>query len=112
MSRRRKDHARAAAPARIANPQKTWLDHLLFWRKKKTAQTAKQRLMAVLEVERAARGGTARLPDYLPALQRELVRVVSKYAKVPSKEVRVRVERRRHGDGVELKVDLPGAAGA
>ena len=111
MSRRRKDHARAAAPARTANPQKTWLDHLLFWRKKKTAQTAKQRLMAVLEAERATRGG-ARLPDYLPALQRELVRVVSKYAKVPSKEVRVRVERRRHGDGVELKVEVPGAAGA
>jgi len=38
--------------------------------------------------------------------------VVSKYAKVPTKEVRVRVERRRHGEGVELKVELPGAAGA
>ena len=109
---RRKGSSRSASQARAAPVDKSWLDHLLFWRKKKTAQTAKQRLMAVLEVERAARGGTARLPDYLPALQRELVRVVSKYAKVPSKEVRVRVERRRHGDGVELKVDLPGAAGA
>ena len=111
MNRRRKDSARAARPARDGNAAKTWLDHLLFWRKKKTAQTAKQRLIAVLEAERAVRGG-ARLPEYLPALQRELVRVVSKYAKVPSKEVRVRVERRRHGEGVELKVDLPGAAGA
>jgi cell division topological specificity factor len=108
---RRKGSARAAHPAQVRNDKTSWLDHLLFWRKKKTAQTAKQRLMAVLETERAQRGG-ARLPDYLPALQRELVRVVSKYAKVPSKEVRVRVERRRHGDGVELKVDLPGAAGA
>lgn len=111
MSRRRKDSARAAVPARESSASKSWLDHLLFWRKKKTAQTAKQRLMAVLEAERATRSG-GRLPDYLPALQRELVRVVSKYAKVPSKEVRVRVERRRHGDGVELKVEVPGAAGA
>lgn len=111
MSRRRKDGARAAGPARVNHDKKSWLDHLLFWRHKKTAQTAKQRLMAVLEAERAMRGGT-RLPEYLPALQRELVRVVSKYAKVPSKEVRVRVERRRHGEGVELKVELPGAAGA
>ena len=111
MSRRRKDGARAAGPVREVSVSKSWLDHLLFWRKKQTAQTAKQRLMAVLEAERATRGG-ARLPDYLPALQRELVRVVSKYAKVPSREVRVRVERRRHGDGVELKVEVPGAAGA
>ena len=111
MSRRRKDSTRAGSPARASHAEKSWLDHLLFWRKKKTAQTAKQRLMAVLEAERATRGG-ARLPDYLPALQRELVRVVSKYAKVPSREVRVRVERRRHGDGVELKVEVPGAAGA
>ena len=111
MSRRRKDGARAAGPVREVSVSKSWLDHLLFWRKKQTAQTAKQRLMAVLEAERATRGG-GRLPDYLPALQRELVRVVSKYAKVPSREVRVRVERRRHGDGVELKVEVPGAAGA
>jgi cell division topological specificity factor len=111
VSRRRKDGARATRPAREKAVDPSWLDHLLFWRRKNTAQTAKQRLMAVLEAERAMRGG-ARLPDYLPALQRELVRVVSKYAKVPSKEVRVRVERRRHGDGVELKVELPGAASA
>jgi len=110
VSRRRKDSARAARPVREDTPKKSWLDHLLFWRQKKTAQTAKQRLMAVLEAERAMRG-VARLPEYLPALQRELVRVVSKYAKVPSKEVRVRVERRRHGE-VELKVELPGAANA
>ena len=108
---RRKESTRAAHPTHVRNDKASWLDHLLFWRKKKTAQTAKQRLMAVLETERALRGG-ARLPEYLPALQRELVRVVSKYAKVPSKEVRVRVERRRHGEGVELKVELPGAAGA
>lgn len=111
MSRRRKDSARTAPPAREAIVKKSWLDHLLFWRQNKTAQTAKQRLIAVLEAERAVRGG-ARLPEYLPALQRELVRVVSKYAKVPSKEVRVRVERRRHSEVVELKVELPGAAGA
>lgn len=111
MSRRRRDSAGVASPARASNDKKSWLDHLLFWRHKKTAQTAKQRLIAVLETERAMRGG-ARLPDYMPALQRELVRVVSKYAKVPSKEVRVRVERRRHSEVVELKVELPGAASA
>ena len=108
---RRKGSSKATVAARVPPVQRSWLDRLLFWRRKNTAQTAKQRLMAVLEVERAQRGG-ARLPDYLPALQRELARVVGKYAKVPSAQVRVRVERRRHGDGLELKVDLPGAAQA
>lgn len=111
MSRRRKESPRVSVPAREVSAARPWWDHLLFWRQKKTAQTAKQRLLAVLEAERAARGGS-RLPDYLPALQRELVRVVSKYAKVPSKEVHVRVERRRHSEVVELKVELPGAARA
>ncbi len=111
MSRRRRNGARAAGVARESNDKTSWLDQLLFWRRRKTAQTAKQRLIAVLEAERATRGAV-RLPEYLPALQRELVRVVSKYAKVPSKEVRVRVERRRHGEVVELKVELPGAASA
>ena len=72
MSRRRKDSARAASPAREGNVLKSWLDHLLFWRQNKSAQTAKQRLIAVLEAERATRGGS-RLPEYLPALQREFV---------------------------------------
>ena len=43
MSRRRKDSARAAAAMRDSKAGQSWLDHLLFWRKKKTAQTAKQR---------------------------------------------------------------------
>lgn len=111
MSRRRSSSARAAHPAHGGRGLASWLDRLFFWRPKKTAQTAKQRLIAVLEAERAQRGG-ARLPEYLPALQRELARVVSRYAKVPSREVQVRVERRRHGEVVELKVELPGAAKA
>ncbi|HEY6514089.1 MAG TPA: cell division topological specificity factor MinE, partial [Burkholderiaceae bacterium] len=44
---------------------------LLFGRNKQSAQVAKQRLQAVLEQERTARGQPRR-PDYLPALQREL----------------------------------------
>ena len=83
---------------------------LLFGRNKKSAHLAKQRLLAVVEQERAARG-EARKPDYLPALQRELAKVVSKYAKVPSGDVQVQMQRRHDNRQVlEVKVRLPQAA--
>ena len=82
----------------------------LFGRNKQSAQVAKQRLLAGDEQERAARG-EARRPDYLPALQRELARVVSKYAKVPSGDVQVQMQRRHDNKQVlEVRVRLPQAA--
>ena len=86
-----------------------WLS-LLLGRNKKSAQLAKQRLLAVVEQERAARGD-ARRPDYLPALQRELAKVVSRYVKVPSGDVQVQMQRRHDNKQVlEVKVRLPQAA--
>jgi len=86
-----------------------WLS-FLFGRNKRSAQLAKQRLLAVVEQERAARG-EARRPDYLPALQRELAKVVSKYVKVPSGDVQVQMQRRHDNKQVlEVKVRLPQAA--
>ena len=82
----------------------------LFGRDKQSAQLAKQRLLAVVDQERAVRG-EPRKPDYLPALQRELARVVSKYAKVPSGDVQVHMQRRHDNKQVlEVKVRLPQAA--
>jgi cell division topological specificity factor len=81
----------------------------LLGRNKKSAQLAKQRLLAVIEQERGARG--QRRPDYLPALQRELAKVVSKYVKVPSGDVQVQLQRRHDNKQVlEVKVRLPQAA--
>jgi len=82
----------------------------LFGRNKQSAQLAKQRLLAVVDQQRAARG-EPRKPDYLPALQRELARVVSKYVKVPSGDVQVHMQRRHDNKQVlEVKVRLPQAA--
>jgi cell division topological specificity factor len=66
----------------------------LFPRRKKSAQLAKQRLQAVISAERAAR--PPRRPDYLPALQRDLTRVVAQYVKVRPRDVRFSLERDRH----------------
>jgi len=81
-----------------------------FGRNKKSAHLAKARLQAVLDHERAARG-QPRKPDYLPALQRELAKVGSKYAKVPTGDVQVQLQRRHDNKQVlEVKVRLPQAA--
>lgn len=80
----------------------------LFGRNKKSAQLAKQRLLIVLAQERAARA--PRRPDYLPALQRELLGVVSKYVKVQSKHVQMNLQRRHNGEVLEVRIELPQAA--
>jgi cell division topological specificity factor len=83
----------------------------VFGRNKKSANVAKQRLMAVVEQERAARGAGPRRPDYLPALQRELAKVVNKYVKVPAGDIQVHLQRRQDNKQVlEVKVRLPQAA--
>jgi cell division topological specificity factor len=80
----------------------------LFGRNKKSAQLAKQRLLTVLAQERTARA--PRRPDYLPALQRELLGVVSKYVKVQSKHVQMNLQRRHNGEVLEVKIELPQGA--
>ena len=88
----------------------SWLS-LLFGHNKKSADVAKQRLMVVLAQERRARN--SRLPDYLPALHRELQLVVAKYVQVPPREVEVRFGHpRRAPEGLEVRIQLPQAAHA
>ncbi|MDH4062681.1 MAG: cell division topological specificity factor MinE [Aquincola sp.] len=88
----------------------SWLS-LLFPQNRKSAQVAKQRLQIVISQERSARN--SRLPEYLPALQRELQLVVAKYVDVPPREVSVRFARPRHPSaGLEVRIELPQPAHA
>lgn len=84
----------------------SWLSILWPRRAKKSATLAKQRLQNVIAQERQARN--SRLPDYLPALQRELQLVVAKYVVVPPREVSVRFGHPRHApEGLEVRIELP-----
>ena len=76
----------------------------LFGRNKPTAPQAKQRLQTVLASERSAR--SPRKPDYLPALQREVFGVVSKYAKVHPRDIKLRFDRERNGEVIRVKIEL------
>ena len=78
---------------------------LLFGRRKSSAQLAKQRLQAVIAAERATR--PLRRPDYLPALQRELLAVAAKYARIQPRDVRFSYERdRTQAEVLKIKIVL------
>ena len=77
----------------------------LLGEKKKTASVAKERLQIILAHERSGRN--AAQPDYLPALQRELVAVISKYIKIDQQDLKVNLERRDNLEVLEVKIELP-----
>ena len=72
---------------------------------KKTASIAKERLQIILAHERAGRGASA--PDYLPALQEELLEVIAKYIHIDRENLRVQLEKHGDYDVLELNVTLP-----
>ncbi|GAA3985280.1 cell division topological specificity factor MinE [Comamonas faecalis] len=80
----------------------------LLGEKKKSAAVAKERLQIILAHERSGRG--AGQPDYLPALQRELVAVISKYIKIDPDDLKVHFERQDDLEVLEVKIELPDTA--
>ena len=77
----------------------------LLGEKKKTASVAKERLQIILAHERAGRN--AGQPDYLPALQRDLVAVIGKYIKIDPHDIKVNLEKQDNLEVLEVKIELP-----
>jgi cell division topological specificity factor len=73
--------------------------------KKKTASVAKERLQIILAHERSGR--SSHEPDYLPALQRDLIAVISKYINIDPDDIKVNLERDGNLDVLEVKIELP-----
>jgi cell division topological specificity factor len=72
--------------------------------KKSTAAVAKERLQIILAHERSGRSRA----DYLPALQRELLAVISKYVSVTQEDIKVNLERTDNLDVLQVKIELGG----
>ena len=77
----------------------------LLGEKKKTASVAKERLQIILAHERSGRNAAE--PDYLPALQAELIAVISKYVKINQNDIKVHLERQDNLEVLEVKIELP-----
>lgn len=74
-----------------------------FGTKQKTASMAKERLSLIIAHER----GCNRAPDFLPALQRELIEVISKYVNVGIDDIKVQLEKQDNCEILEVNITLP-----
>lgn len=75
-------------------------------RRKDSAKVAKERLQILVARERAA-GSSHGGPDYLPALQEELLDVIRKYVEVDRDAVHIQLEKEGDYDILELNITLP-----
>ena len=76
---------------------------ILFGRKQKTADVARDRLQIIIAQERVK----AQAPDYLPTLQKELLQVLSKYVHVSLEDIRISQDKQNGLDVLELNITLP-----
>ena len=72
-------------------------------KKLSTASVAKERLQIIVAHERGQRS----TPDYLPALQKELVEVIRKYVNIGNDDVHVALENDGSCSILELNITLP-----
>ena len=79
--------------------------NFLFPEKKKSATAAKERLQIIIARERSSRTG----PDFLPALHRELIEVISKYTKVNPDDIKISLDRQGNLVVLDVNVVLPDA---
>ncbi|MDM5176104.1 MULTISPECIES: cell division topological specificity factor MinE [Massilia] len=75
----------------------------LFPSKPKSATAAKERLQIIIARERGHRTG----PDFLPALHRELLEVISKYTRVNPDDIKLSLDRQGNLEVLEVNVVLP-----
>jgi len=78
-------------------------DFLLARKKTSSAAIAKERLQIIVAHER----GNRSQPDYLPALQEELIAVIRKYVHIEQDQVQVALENQGTCSILELNVTLP-----
>ncbi|QQS16411.1 MAG: cell division topological specificity factor MinE [Neisseriales bacterium] len=77
--------------------------HLIFGRRQSSANIARERLQIILAHER---GGRSAVPDYLPALQRDLVKVIAKYVAVDQDNIKVEVQSHDNTDVLAVNIVL------
>jgi cell division topological specificity factor len=78
-----------------------------FFRSRKSAPVARERLQILLSYERAARGQ----PDLLGILREEILAVIAKHVTVDGDSVQVRMERGAKVSTLAIDVEIPNPAG-
>lgn len=81
------------------------LFNLLFRERRSSALVAKERLQIILSHERASRDA----PEFLPALQRDLLDVVGRYVEIRDDMIRVNIGKTGDTQLLEINVEIDGA---
>ncbi|HEX5126642.1 MAG TPA: cell division topological specificity factor MinE [Rhodocyclaceae bacterium] len=84
----------------------SWLEKIFGSSQPKSASLAKERLTLVIAHQR---GDEVRAPDFLAALQKELVAVISKYVKVNPDDIKVQMEKKDNYEVLEVNIVMPEA---
>ena len=77
----------------------------LFDSKPKSASAAKERLQIIIARERNTLNG----PDFMPALHRELIEVISKYTRVNPDDIKISLDRQGNLEVLDVNIVLPDA---
>ena len=81
---------------------------LSFFRAKKSAPVARERLQIMLAHERAVRGR----PDLLNVLREEILAVVAKHVEIEDDRVQVKMNRTPALSTLEIDIEIPNVAHA
>ncbi len=74
-----------------------------YFRRNKSAHTAKNRLHIIIAQEKAIHGS----PDYLPTLRQEILKLVAKYTHADISNVNIELHHKDNNAILELNVTLP-----
>ncbi len=77
---------------------------LLFSKKQSSANVARERLQLIIARERST-GGPSH--DFLPALQQELIQVISKYVRINPDDIKVSLEKQDNYEVLEVNIVMP-----
>lgn len=72
---------------------------------KSSASSARERLQIIIAHERNITSG----PEFLPALHRELIGVISKYVNINPEDVKISLDRQGNLEVLDVNVVLPDA---
>lgn len=75
-----------------------------YFKSKKTASKAKDRLQIIIAQERRAEGGR---PDYLPLMKKEILAVIEKYTHASLDDVEIGFHSSANSSVLELNIRLP-----
>ena len=77
---------------------------LLFSKKQSSASVARERLQLIIAHERTGESPTL---NFLPALQQELIQVISKYVRINPEDIKLSLEKQGNYEVLEVNIVMP-----